>query len=75
VAIEVAQYKKAIQTAFSEIYVNLIARKARGVEIDANKRLVKAQQKRLTLAQARYDAGLSNYLEVLDAKENLFGAQ
>jgi len=72
---EVAQYEKAIQTAFSEIYVNLIARKARGVEIDANKRLVKAQQKRLTLAQARYDAGLSNYLEVLEAKENLFGAQ
>ena len=72
---EVAQYEKAIQTAFSEIYVNLIARKARGVEIDANKRLVKAQQKRLTLAQARYDAGLSNYIEVLDAKENLFSSQ
>jgi NodT family efflux transporter outer membrane factor (OMF) lipoprotein len=72
---QIAEYEKLIQTAFSEIYVNLSARKARAIEISANKRLVTAQHKRLTLAQARYEAGISNYIEVLDAKENLYSAQ
>ncbi len=71
----IAEYEKVIQNAFSEVYTNVNARKARAVEIDANQRLVKAQDKRLGLATARYEAGVSNYIEVLDAKENLFAAQ
>ncbi len=71
----VAQYEKAIQRAFSEVYSNFNNRVARGREIDANRRLVKAQQKRMSLAAARYDAGLSSYIEVLDAQQNLFSDQ
>jgi NodT family efflux transporter outer membrane factor (OMF) lipoprotein len=71
----VAEYEKAIQQAFSEVYTNVNARVARSSEIDANQRLVKAENKRLSLATARYDAGLSSYIEVLDAQQNLFTAQ
>lgn len=71
----VAEYEKAIQTAFSEVYTNAQARIARRAEIDANTRLVTAQQDRLKLAEARYRAGLDSYTEVLDSQQNLFSAE
>ncbi len=70
-----AQYQKTIKSAFSEIYIELKNRPSRDIEIAANKRLVKAQTTRLTLAQERYNAGLSSYIEVLDSQQNLFNAQ
>ena len=70
-----AQYQKTIKSAFSEIYIELKSRPSRDIEIAANKRLVKAQTTRLTLAQERYNAGLSSYIEVLDSQQNLFNAQ
>jgi NodT family efflux transporter outer membrane factor (OMF) lipoprotein len=70
-----AQYQKAIKSAFSEIYIELKSRPSRDIEIAANKRLVNAQTTRLTLAQERYNAGLSSYIEVLDSQQNLFNAQ
>ena len=70
-----AQYQKAIKSAFSEIYILLKSRPSRETEIAANKRLVNAQTTRLTLAQERYNAGLSSYIEVLDSQQNLFNAE
>jgi len=71
----IAQYEKAIQVAFFEIYTEFEGRKARKIEVHAIQRLVKAEQRRLSLAQARYNAGLSSYFEVLDSQQNLFTAQ
>jgi len=71
----VAEYEKAIQTAFSEVYTQFQARSARRDEIDANARLVAAQSERLNLAEARYRAGLDSYTEVLDSQQNLFAAE
>lgn len=71
----VAEYEKTIQLAFSEIYTELESRKSRRQEISANQRLVNAEKKRLALAQERYNAGLSSYIEVLDSQQNLFNSQ
>ena len=71
----IAEYEKAIQVAFSEVYTQFQARKARQAEITANEKLVKAQKKRLTLAEARYNAGLASYIEVLDSQQDSFAAE
>ena len=71
----VAEYEKAIQVAFSEVYTQFQARKARRSEIVANNKLVWAQKKRQNLAQVRYDAGLASYIEVLDSQQNLFASE
>lgn len=71
----IAQYEKAVQTAFSEVYTQLNARKAIVKEIKAQQQLVSTQKKRLTLAKARYDAGISSYLDVLQAQQDLFSAE
>ena len=71
----VAQYEKTIQIAFSEVYTQFQARKARRSEIIANNKLVWAQKKRQNLAQVRYDAGLASYIEVLDSQQNSFASE
>ncbi|MFT5708174.1 MAG: multidrug efflux system outer membrane protein [Oceanospirillaceae bacterium] len=71
----IAEYEQAIQIAFSEIYIELESRKSRLLEISTNQRLVTAEQKRLYLAQERYNAGLASYIEVLDSQQNLFSSQ
>jgi len=71
----VAEYEKAIQVAFSEVYTQFQARKARRYEIIANNKLVRAQKKRQNLAQVRYDAGLASYIEVLDSQQNSFASE
>ncbi len=71
----VAEYEKAIQVAFSEVFTQFQARKARRSEIIANNKLVRAQKKRQNLAQVRYDAGLASYIEVLDSQQNSFASE
>ena len=71
----IAEYEKAIQVAFSEVYTQFQARKARSAEIIANNKLVWAQKKRQNLAQVRYDAGLASYIEVLDSQQNSFASE
>lgn len=71
----VIAYEKAIQVAFSEVYTQFQARKARSSEIIANNKLVSAQKKRQNLAQVRYDAGLASYIEVLDSQQNSFASE
>ena len=44
-------------------------------EIDAQKAVRAAQFERLSLAQARYQNGISSYLDVLDAERELFNAE
>jgi len=73
--IDVAAYEKAIQTAFKEVADALSARAPLDERLAAYTALVAAQQKRYTLAEARYRYGVDSYLEVLTAQQDLYNAQ
>jgi multidrug efflux system outer membrane protein len=73
--IEVAQYEKAIQTAFREVADALVARRGLNERIAATEALVAAQQKRFELADARYQQGVDSYFQVLSAQQDLYAAR
>ncbi|MET0551306.1 MAG: efflux transporter outer membrane subunit [Xanthomonas sp.] len=73
--IAVAQYEKAIQSAFAEVADALAARDHLQAQLSAQQALVDASQRSYTLADARYRAGLDGHLPVLDAQRSLFAAQ
>ncbi|MDR3555998.1 MAG: efflux transporter outer membrane subunit [Syntrophobacteraceae bacterium] len=73
--IEIANYQKAIQTAFREVADALAEVSSYLRQIKAQEALVGAQQKRYQLAYAGYRHGNDNYLGVLTAREDLFSAQ
>ncbi len=73
--IAVADYEKAIQVAFREVADALEARATLASEIAAQQAMRDAQAARLALAQARYQNGVANYLDVLDAERELFTAE
>ncbi len=73
--IAVAQYEKAIQTGFREVADALAQRGTIDEQLAAQQALVKATGARYFLAQARYDKGVDNYLNVLDAQRSLYSAQ
>jgi len=73
--IEIAQYEKAIQVAFSEVSDGIVARDTFNEQIKAQRDLVGAQQKRYDLAGARYHNGIDSYLTVLLAQQDLYSAQ
>jgi outer membrane protein, multidrug efflux system len=73
--IAVANYEKAIQTAFREVADGLAARSTFDQQLEAQEGLVHAEGERLGLAQLRYDNGVASYLDLLDAQRELFSAQ
>ncbi|KAB7627168.1 efflux transporter outer membrane subunit [Alkalilimnicola sp. S0819] len=73
--IAVVEYEQRIQQAFREVADALDALASLDGEIAAQQALLKAQQRRLSLAERRYEGGIANYLEVLDAQRELFGAE
>jgi len=73
--VAVADYEKTIQTAFKEVSDLIVAREQLVKQLTALEAAEKSQAGRLTLAEARYKGGISNYLEVLDAQRDLFLAQ
>lgn len=73
--IAVAEYEKAIQLAFREVADLLAAREKLAVQLAAQEAGEKSQAERLRIVDARYQAGISSYLEVLDAQRELFAAQ
>jgi len=73
--IEVANYEKAIQTAFREVADALAARAMIGRQLAALEALVKAEQRRYDLAELRYRHGVDSYLTVLLAQQDLYNAQ
>jgi multidrug efflux system outer membrane protein len=73
--IEVANYEKAIQTAFREVADALTAKKFLDEQLADERALVKAEQCRYDLADARYRNGVDNYLTVLLAQQDLYTAQ
>jgi multidrug efflux system outer membrane protein len=71
----VAQYEKAIQTAFREVGDGLAARGTYGDQIAAQERYVDAAQRYLELSELRFKTGVDSYLNVLTAQTNLYSAQ
>lgn len=71
----IAQYEKAIQTAFKEVSDALIAYKTLDKELASQQQLVKATQSAEKLAKARYDEGIDNYLILLDAVRSSYLAE
>jgi outer membrane protein, multidrug efflux system len=73
--IAIAQYEKAIQTAFREVSDALAGRATLGEQLRAQAAQTNAAQVTYDLADLRYRNGASSYLEVLDAQRTLFAAQ
>jgi outer membrane protein, multidrug efflux system len=70
-----AQYQKAILTAFKEVEDSLIAvQKSRERRL-AQEQQVTALQSALRFAAQRYEGGRASYLDVLTAQRNLFDAE
>jgi multidrug efflux system outer membrane protein len=73
--ISIAQYEKAIQTAFREVADALIARETLDRELSAQVKRVNATQSAYQLSIARYEEGVDNYLSVLDASRSYYAAE
>jgi multidrug efflux system outer membrane protein len=70
-----ASYEGSVRNAFREVLDALVAhRQAREVG-DAETRRVEALTKAADLASLRYDNGMTGYLELLDARRNLYQAR
>ncbi len=73
--IAVAQYEKAIQTAFREASDALAERAQWEARLAAQQAVVDANARAFELSEARFTAGVDNYLTVLDAQRSLYAAQ
>ena len=73
--IQIAQYEKAIQTAFREVADGLAARGTYDQQILALERGTFAEQRALDLSELRYKNGVDSYLAVLTAQTNLYSVQ
>jgi multidrug efflux system outer membrane protein len=71
----VAQYEKAIQTAFREVADALVARGTLDDQLAAQQALVTASEKAYRLADMRYRGGVDSYLTALVAQVSLYSAQ
>ncbi len=73
--IAVAQYEKAIQTAFREVADGLAVRGTVEDQLSAQRSLVEAASVTYRLSNARYTKGIDSFLGVLDAQRSLYAAQ
>ncbi|WP_353117877.1 efflux transporter outer membrane subunit [Nitratidesulfovibrio sp.] len=71
----VAQYEKAIQSAFRDVADALAGRKWLGEQVQILHATVGVQAERARLAKLRYDNGAAAFLEVLDAQRDLLTVQ
>lgn len=73
--IALADYERAIQAGFREVADALALSSTLARQRDALEDLVEASGNTLELSQARYDAGLVSYLELLDAQRTHYQAE
>ncbi len=71
----VADYEKTVQQAFREVADALVAQTTYREQLVAQTANLQAQQGRLERVQARAQAGIASYLEVLDASREAFAAE
>jgi multidrug efflux system outer membrane protein len=65
-------YQRTIYTAFRDVSDSLVAYRKTADQRAEQERLVEALRASSQLSQQRYDGGVDNYLQVLDARRNLF---
>ncbi len=73
--IVLAQYEKAIQTAFREVADALAVRGTVEEQLSAQQSLADAVAETYRLSNARYAKGIDSFLGVLDAQRSLYAAQ
>ncbi|WP_321785209.1 efflux transporter outer membrane subunit [Paraburkholderia sp. J94] len=73
--IDIADYEKAIQTAFKEVANALAGRATYVDQVAADRDYVQSAQDYYDLAQARYKTGTDSFLTVLTAQRTLYTAQ
>lgn len=73
--VAVAEYERTLQQAFREVADQLSARAAMAKQIRSAALNVEAQERRLEIANARNQAGLASFLEVLDAERDVTTAR
>lgn len=73
--IALAQYEKAIQTAFREVADALATRATLADQLGAQQRQATAEATRFKLSDLRYQNGISSYLDLLDAQRSMFTAR
>ncbi|MEX2163200.1 MAG: efflux transporter outer membrane subunit [Sulfuricaulis sp.] len=71
----VANYEKTVQQAFREVVDSLAAGSTIGEQVAALEANLRAQLARFDRVKAREQAGIANYLEVLDASRETFSAE
>ncbi|MED5370082.1 MAG: efflux transporter outer membrane subunit [Myxococcota bacterium] len=70
-----ASYEATIQTAFREVADVLVAWPTYEAQVAAQQELAQTQSLRVDLAEQRYEGGVSDYLEVLDAERERLTAE
>jgi outer membrane protein, multidrug efflux system len=73
--IAVAQYERAIQSAFREVADALAAHGTVDQQLMAQESLVHAVAETYRLSDSRYEKGIDSYLGVLDAQRSLYAAE
>lgn len=73
--IAVAEYERAIETAFREVADALAGRRYLAEQVTAQDENVATLRRIADLARERYAEGVVNYLQVLDAERTLFDAE
>ena len=73
--IALAQYEKAIQSAFRDVSDALAQRSTVGEQASAQEALVASSQDAYRLAKARYEKGIDDYLSTLDSQRSSYAAQ
>jgi len=73
--LSVAQYEKAIQTAFREVADALVASETYREQLVAQKANLMANQEYYALARDRYLQGVDSFLTLLDAQRSLYSAR
>jgi multidrug efflux system outer membrane protein len=68
-------YEQTVLRAFREVEDALVAVRTYRDEHDARQRQVTAARNAAVLSRARYDGGVTSYLEVLDIERSLFNAE
>ena len=70
-----AQYEKAIQSAFREVADALAQHGTLGDQMEAQQSLTDATARSYCLSDVRYKNGIDSYLNVLDSQRSLYSAQ
>ncbi len=73
--IAIAQYEKAIQSAFREVADALAGRATLARQLQASTAMLQAESERARLTKLRFDNGAASQLDWLDAQRSLFAAQ